>query len=109
MSYNDPCNGGCGNSKRDCSCPEEKPIRTVKLPLDLFLEDSDFMDFLELILEWHEDNDELKESFPDGMRQFLEECSDNPKKHALMLIDYLYASNDNLKELISNFKILKTL
>lgn len=109
MSYNDPCNGGCGNSKRDCSCPEYKPVRTVKLPLDLFLEDSDFMDFLELILEWHEDNDELKESFPDGMRQFLEECSDNPKKHALMLIDYLYASNDNLKELISNFKILKTL
>ena len=39
--------------------------------------------------------------------KFINELLD--KKHALMLIDYLYTSNDNLKELISNYKMLKIL
>ena len=106
MSYNDPCNGGCGNSKRDCTCVREKPKTGLERDyMKKYREDDDFLEFLGLINEWHTEP-EARESYPDGLSQLLEESSINPKRYALLLVEYLYKSSD-LNEIIRDYNNLK--
>lgn len=71
---------------------------------ELFEKDGEFKKFIEKIVAWDK-VESMRESYPYGLAQYLQESSINPKKYALMTLDYLYKKG-SLSELIEENKDL---